>query len=122
MVIHRGAEVQSNAVICRSVFQSVTEIGEETKIGPLAYVAHGVKIGTRCRIASSARICGSSIIGNDVSVGPNAVISNRLHVGDGARISLGSVVVSDVAPGQTVTGNFAIDHARFLSFYKGMLK
>lgn len=122
VVIQRGVEIQSNSVICRSVFQNATAIGEETKIGTMVYVAHAVRIGARCRLASSARISGSSKIGDGVFIGPNAVVSNRIVVGDGARISLGSVVVSNVPAGQTVTGNFAVEHKRFLSFFRGLLK
>jgi UDP-3-O-[3-hydroxymyristoyl] glucosamine N-acyltransferase len=113
--LDRGVEVQANAVVCRSVFHDPTQVGAGTILGPLAYVAHGARIGERCRIAASARVSGSARIGSDVFVGPGAVVSNRVAIGDGARVSIGSVVVRNVQPHQTVTGNFALDHERFLS-------
>lgn len=117
-----GAQVLSNAVICRSVFTSPTEIGARTVIGPLAYVAHGVRTGSDCRLAASARVAGSAILGNGVYVGPNAVVSNDVRVDDGARISIGAIVVKDVPPGQTVTGYFAVEHNRFLSAWRRLTR
>jgi UDP-3-O-[3-hydroxymyristoyl] glucosamine N-acyltransferase len=117
----RGVEVGANAVVCRSVFAEPTEIREATILGPLVYVAHDVTIGPRCRLAASARIAGSARLGEEVYVGPGAVVSNTVSVGDGARVSLGSVVVRDVPAGQTVTGNFALEHGRFLAAWKRQL-
>jgi UDP-3-O-[3-hydroxymyristoyl] glucosamine N-acyltransferase len=117
--LSRGVEVQANAVVCRAVFHQATQVGEETILGPLVYVAHGVRIGARSRIAASARIAGSARLGREVFVGPNAVVSNRVAVGDGARVSLGSVVVRDVPAGETVTGNFAVPHEQFLLAWGG---
>lgn len=120
--IDRQAEIGANSVVCRSVFSSPTEIGEASAIGPLVYIAHGVKLGKGCRIAASARVCGSSTVGAGVFIGPNAVVSNQIQIGDGARVSIGSVVVRDVAPGQTVTGHFAIEHSRFMEIWKRLFR
>jgi UDP-3-O-[3-hydroxymyristoyl] glucosamine N-acyltransferase len=109
-----SVEIGTNAVVCRAVFSGATEIGESTILGPLVYVAHHVRIGDRCRIAGGARIAGSARLGREVYVGPGAVVSDGVAVGDGARVSLGSVVVRDVPAGHTVTGNFAVEHERFL--------
>lgn len=122
VTIGRGAQVGANSVVCRSVFSTRTTIGDQTILGPLVYIAHGVRTGSRCRIAASARICGSSTIGNDVFVGPNAVVSNQINVGDGARVSIGSVVVRDVPSGETVTGHFAVEHRHFMRTWKGLFK
>jgi UDP-3-O-[3-hydroxymyristoyl] glucosamine N-acyltransferase len=67
-------------------------------------------------------VLGSARIGDDVWIGPNATISNQVQIGDGAAVSLGSVVVRDVRSGQRVSGNFAVDHRRFLSAFRGMLR
>jgi UDP-3-O-[3-hydroxymyristoyl] glucosamine N-acyltransferase len=120
--VGKGVEIGANSVICRSVFNNPTQIGDGTLIGPLVYVAHGVTVGRRCRIAASARICGSSTIGDGVTVGPNAVISNLVQVGDGATISIGSVVVRNVGAGQKVTGHFAVDHQQFIETWGRLFK
>jgi UDP-3-O-[3-hydroxymyristoyl] glucosamine N-acyltransferase len=118
----RRVEVGANSVVCRSVFRAATEIGEESILGPLVYVAHGVRIGSRCRLAASARVAGSALIGDEVFIGPGAVVSNRIVVGDRARVSLGSVVVRNVPSGRTVTGNFAVEHDRFLAVSRRLLE
>ena len=120
--VGKGVEIGSNSVICRSVFSNPTGIGDGTLIGPLVYVAHGVTLGRRCRIAASARICGSSVLGDGVTVGPNAVISNLVHVGDDATVSIGSVVVRNVGAGQRVTGHFAVEHQQFIETWGRLFK
>jgi UDP-3-O-[3-hydroxymyristoyl] glucosamine N-acyltransferase len=105
-------------VVDRALFGGFTEIGDDTVVDNLVQVAHGVSIGRRCRIVACAAVGGSSIIGNDVWIGPNAIISSAIRIGDGARVSLGSVVIRDVPPGGRVSGNFAIDHERFMKLFK----
>lgn len=110
-------QILANCTIVRATFGGgATTIGQETIVNAQSYIAHHVSIGKRCLIAAGAVIAGSVQIGDDVWVGPNAVISNGVHIGNGAAVTLGAVVVRDVAPGERVSGNFAIPHRRFLSF------
>ncbi len=120
-VLHAGGvrigdnvEILSNSVLCRSVFGGYTEVGKDTKIDNMVYIAHNAIIGERCFIIGNAMIAGSVTIGNDVWIGPGALISNQLTIGDGACITMGSVVTRSVDAGQRVTGNFAISHDKFL--------
>lgn len=110
-----AVEVQANTAICRSLFGGYTELGSDTKVDNLVHIAHNARIGRRCLIVAHAMIGGSATIGDDVWVGPGVCISNGVTVGDGASLTIGSVVTRDVLPGQRVTGNFAVDHERFLS-------
>jgi UDP-3-O-[3-hydroxymyristoyl] glucosamine N-acyltransferase len=116
--IHDRVEVQANSAISRSVFHEYTELGEDTKLDNLVHIAHNSKIGARCLLAANAMVAGSVTIGDDVWIGPGASISNEITIGDGARITIGSVVTRDVAPGQSVSGNFAIEHDKFIAFLK----
>ncbi len=115
-------EIQANSAISRAVFGGYTEIGEDTKLDNLVHIAHNVSIGRRCLIAASAMIAGSVVIGDDVWIGPSASISNGVTIGTGASVTLGSVVMRDVAPGQKVTGNFAVEHQVFLRHLKQMIR
>jgi UDP-3-O-[3-hydroxymyristoyl] glucosamine N-acyltransferase len=65
-------------------------------------------------VAAGAIILGSTVVGNDVWVGPGAIVSNELDIGDKAFITLGAVVTRDVGVGEKVSGNFAVPHDRFL--------
>jgi len=109
-------QILSNCTIVRATFGGATTIGRETIVNAQSYVAHNVRIGKRCRIAAGVIIAGSAQIGDDVWIGPNAVISNSVRIGDGASVTLGAVVIRDVAPGERVSGHFAISHRRFLEF------
>jgi len=45
------------------------------------------------------------VIGDDVEIGCNSVVIGRITIGNRAKIGAGSVVLHDVAPGDTVAGN-----------------
>jgi UDP-3-O-[3-hydroxymyristoyl] glucosamine N-acyltransferase len=113
-------EILSNCSVAKGTFGSFTTIGRETKINACTYIAHNVVIGDRCQIAASAVVAGSVRLGNDVWVGPNSTISNGVTIGDGAKVSLGAVVTRDVAPRTRVSGNFAVDHDKFLGFLRSI--
>ena len=112
--IGRGAEVQTNSEVARSLFGGYTEIGEGTRIDKLVHIGHNVSVGAHCVINVGTTISGSTRIGDRVHIGPRCAISNGLYIGDEARITIGSVVTLDVPPGAHMTGNFAIPHGRFL--------
>ncbi len=116
--IDDSVEIQANCTISKSVFRSDTVVGKDTKLDNLVHVAHNVVIGERCRLAAGVIIAGSVTIGNDVWVGPNATISSEIVIEDDAQISLGAVVTKNILNGQKVTGNFAIEHSKFISFLK----
>ena len=116
-------DVFPNSVVVRGVLpDEVTDIGDYVKIDTLCHIAHGVHIGARSFIASGSVIAGNCRLGQNVWVGVNATISNRIQIGDNARVSLGSVVTKDVPAGQTVSGNFAMEHQTFLRNLKRSLQ
>jgi len=118
--LHRRAEVQSCACVDKAIFSGCTEIGEDTKIDNLVQVAHHVKLGKRNRVAAGAMIGGSVETGDDIWIGPMVSISHMLHVSDRARLIMGAVVTQDVAAGARLSGNFAIDHEKFIAFVKSI--
>ncbi len=118
VILHNGVEIQGNTVVDKAVFDEFTELGENTKVDNLVHIAHNVHVGKNCLIAALAAIAGSVTIGNDVWIGPCASIIPEIKIGNGAFISIGAVVTKDVAPGQRVTGNFAIDHDKFITFIR----
>jgi len=117
--IGRGVDIHANSCVDRGLFGETT-VGDNTTIDDLVYVAHEVTIGRRCLIGAHAVINGSTVVGDDAWVGPGAVLSNGVTLGAGANVTLGAVVTRDVSAGSRVTGNFAIDHERFLAFIRSM--
>ena len=120
VLIHDRVEIQSNTVVDRAVFGGFTEIGEDVKIDNLVHVAHNVHIGKGSRVVALAMLGGSVTIGEEVWIGPGASISNGITIGNRAQVTIGSVVTKDVNQDQRVTGNFAIDHKKFIEFLKNI--
>ncbi|AZP73112.1 UDP-3-O-(3-hydroxymyristoyl) glucosamine N-acyltransferase [Pseudomonas poae] len=122
VVIGEYAEVGPNCTVVKGFSYRNTIIGRDTKLDGLVHYAHGVQSGERCLIAASAMLAGNVTLGHDVWVGPGSAISNRLSLGDKAFVTIGAVVVRDVAAGEKVTGNFAIPHLKFIKNLMRSLK
>lgn len=118
--IRRGAEVRANSCVDRALFGGETEIGEDCTLDHLVYIAHDVVLEREVRIGAGAVVNGSVRIGAASWVGPNATIANGLTLGARSQVSLGSVVTRDVVEGTRVSGNFAVEHARFLEWLRSM--
>ncbi len=122
VVIGDRVEIFSLSHIAKGILPTdVTYIGEDVKIDALVQIGHGTVIRERTLVAEGAVIAGNVFIGEDSWVGINATVSNRIHIGRGSRVSLGSVVTRDVPDGQTVTGNFAIEHTHFIRNLKELI-
>lgn len=114
VVIGDRVDIQANCSVAKSVFHTPTHIEDDVKIGHLGFVSHGVVLGKSSRMGANVTISGSTTVGTDVWLGPGSQVSNGLSLGDGCFISIGAVVVSNVKKGERVSGNFAMDHTRFL--------
>ena len=121
VIIHNNVEIGSNSHVAKGFSYRPTIIGESTKLDAFVHYAHGVQCGKECLIVAHAMIGGNVDIGNNVWIGPSAVITNRIILEDNCFITLGSVVTRSVKQGETVTGNFAIPHQKFLKNFKRSL-
>lgn len=121
VIIENNVEVQYNACIDKALYPwDNTIIGEYSKLDNLVHIEHGVKVGKRCLIASRSTFGGRTIIGDDSWVGLGSVISNGLKLGNKVSISLGSVVTKNLSDGEKVSGNFAINHDKFIDFIRNI--
>jgi len=100
----------------------VTRIGTYAKLDNNVVIGHGSSVGARTLIAGLSVVSGNVNIGDDAFLGVGVAISNRIVIGDRARISLGSVVTRNVPADETVTGNFAIPHQRFMKNLKESIR
>lgn len=110
----RGVQIMSGSVVTRAAFGGATRLDDRTVLDANVVVSHDARVGQDVRVGGGAWIGGRVAIGDRASLGPGCVISNGLKVGADAKVSMGAVVTRDVADGAHVTGNFAIDHQRFL--------
>lgn len=111
--IHDHAILMTNSVVVRSVHDTdVTEVGDSALIGLAAIVGHEAKVGARAVVSNQCVIARKSIVGADAFIGTQSMIKENLRIGEGAKVMAGSIVISDVPAGATVSGNFASDHRR----------
>lgn len=116
--IKSNVEIGANSTISRGFSYRNTLIAENNKIDAQTYIAHGTQIGNGNIICAGARIMGHVSIGDNGFIGPGSVISSRLKIGNNVKVSLGAVVTKNINDGQHVTGNFAIEHEKFLTTLK----
>ena len=120
VIIGNHVEVQHNCCIDRGVLGGSTILKDYVKIDNFVHIAHDCVIGERTMITAGVKFGGRTKVGKDSWLGINSTISNGLVIGDNVTISLGSVVTRNVESGATVSGNFAIDHAKFIQFIKSI--
>lgn len=95
-----------------------TQVGDNCYIGRGVDIAHGSKLGSNTNIGMNVTICGYTNIGCNVRIGPSAVISNRIKIDNNSVVTLGSVVTRNIKCGEIVSGNFAVNHNKFINFIK----
>lgn len=120
-VIGDNVEIQQLTCVDRAVFPwDATVIGDETKVDNLIHIPHAAKLGKRNTVTAGVIIGGNTAIGEDCWIGLNSVIRNCITVGSGVTISMGSVVTRDVGANEHITGNFAIDHKKYIEHIKNI--
>ena len=108
-------EILANSTVARASFGGATTIGEETVADNFVYIAHDCQIGRRVQICARATLLGRVEVEDGAYIGPAATIVNGARIGAGGKVTMGSTVTRDVAPGTVVTGNFAVPHETFLA-------
>jgi UDP-3-O-[3-hydroxymyristoyl] glucosamine N-acyltransferase len=103
VLIGDRVEVGANSTIDRGALGD-TVIGAGTKIDNLVQIAHNVRLGRDCLIASQVGIAGSTIVGDRVMFGGQAGIADHLTIGDDARIAARAGLMRDVPAGETWGG------------------
>ncbi|WP_294666688.1 DapH/DapD/GlmU-related protein [uncultured Fusobacterium sp.] len=121
VILDENTEIQSGTIIERGVFSS-TYVGKNVKIDNLIHIGHDVKIGNNTFIIAGTVVGGRTRIGKNCYLSINSSIRNGLKIGNDVTVNMGAVVTKDVNDNETVTGNFAIPHDKFLKFLKYIFK
>ena len=111
-----GDDVEIGACTCidRSKFGN-TVVGRGTKIDNLVQIAHNVRIGEHCVLASQVGISGSVRIGNGCIFGGRSGAADNLTIGNGVRLAGGlAVATHDIPEGMAVSGFPAQEHRKEL--------
>jgi UDP-3-O-[3-hydroxymyristoyl] glucosamine N-acyltransferase len=122
VVLEDGVQIGANCTIDKGFRARPTFIAAGTAIDNLVHVAHAVRIGPGTLVTAGTILAGSVTIGPNSWISVNASVAPGLTLGERAFVSIGSVVTRDVAPGEQVTGNFAVPHRTFLRVLRSNLK
>lgn len=123
VVIGKEVELLPNTCVNKALYPwDDTVIGDGCKIDMMVQISHGVKVGEGTMIVGLTGIGGRTQIGKNCWIGYGCTVRNGIRIGDNARVNMGAVVSRDVADGQAVSGNFAIEHGRFMKNLKESIK
>jgi UDP-3-O-[3-hydroxymyristoyl] glucosamine N-acyltransferase len=118
--VGEGVVFLASVTISRSSFPVMTQIGDFCSFDNQVHVAHDCVLGKNVKMTACSMLSGRVELGDNAYIGPNATISNGVTIGRNARISLGSVVASDIPDNAHVSGNFAMDHKTFLRAFRNL--
>lgn len=119
-VIRDNVEIQHNCCVDRGVLGGDTILSEYVKLDNFIHIAHDDIIGERTLITAGVKLAGRVTIGEDCWIGVNATVSNGISIGNNCKVTLGAVLTRSVPDNSTVSGNFAIDHSKFINFIKSI--
>ena len=104
--IANGVRVAPGALINAGVAIAYdTLIEEHTTVNLNATIGHDCVVGRFSTISPGTNIGGRVRLGEGCDIGLNAAVGKGLQIGEWSSIGPGTVVIKDVAPGQSVFGN-----------------
>lgn len=104
VIIHDHVEIGANCQVARGALSN-TIIGNGVKINGLTFIAHNCILGKNVLITGHSMLAGSVKVEENATIYSHSIVRQQKTIGKGAVIGMGSVVISDVPPGETWVGN-----------------
>lgn len=111
-VVHPAAAISPYAelgigsvVFANAVINAGAVVAPGAIINTGAVTEHDCRLGDCVHVSPNATLAGGVSLGRRVWVGASACVKQLVCIGDEAVIGMGSVVIRDIAAGQTVAGN-----------------
>ena len=122
-VIGNNVVLHSNVAVPKAVFPYENTIIEDgTKVDTLTLISHGSHIGENCIITAGTVTAGRVTVGDDCFLGPGTTVAHNLSIGNSSVTGIGSVVTKSLEDNSVVSGNFAIEHQKFIKHIKEISK
>ena len=120
-VLEDDVEIGANTCVDRGSIDD-TIIGAGTKIDNLCQIAHNVRIGRGCFLASQVGIAGSARLEDGVQMGGQAGLQGHVTVGAGATLGGQAGVLGDVPAREFWSGYPARPHREQLRSHAAMAR
>ncbi len=117
VILEENVELLGNNSIERGIYRD-TVIKENTKISYGSVIEHDVEIGKNTLICANVTITGRVKAGDNCYFGPGSVIRNGLEIESNGRANMGAIVTKNIKESEHVSGNFAVEHKKYLEFIK----
>lgn len=117
VILEENVELLGNNSIERGIYRD-TIIKENTKISYGSVIEHDVEIGKNTLICANVTITGRVKVGDNCYFGPGSIIRNGLEIENNGRANMGAVVTKNIKENEHVSGNFAVEHKKYLEFIK----
>lgn len=117
VILEENVELLGNNSIERGIYRD-TVIKENTKISYGSVIEHDVEIGKNSLICANVTITGRVKAGDNCYFGPGSIIRNGLEIENNGRANMGAVVTKNIKENEHVSGNFAVEHKKYLKFIK----
>jgi UDP-N-acetylglucosamine acyltransferase len=88
----------------------VTRVGSDNWIMAYVHIAHDCVIGDRTIMANNAQLAGHVPVGDDAILGGFTVVHQFCRIGAHSITALGTIVLQDIPPYVTASGNPAQPH------------
>ena len=121
VIIGKNVNIQYNTCVDKAVYPwDNTVVGDYCKLDNLIHVAHAAKIRENVMIVALSGIGGRTEIKENTWIGFSSTLTNGIIVGKDSRVNIGAVVTKPVKDKESVSGNFAIDHTKFIQHIKSI--
>lgn len=113
VVIKDDVEIGANSCVDRATL-GTTVIEKGVKLDNHVHIGHNCKIGENTLIVAQVGLAGSVETGKDCAFGGQAGVIDQIRIGDRVRVMVKSAVTKDIDSDQTISGNPAMDHRRWM--------
>lgn len=120
IVLGNNVELHTGVTIEKGVLGGSTIIGENTKIDNNCLIGHDSVIGQDVIIAAGTTLAGGVELGNRCFLGVGVTIAPFVKCGEDVTLSAGAVATKSIPSGIHASGNFAINHEKYVSFIKSI--
>lgn len=107
VIIGNDVEIQSNTTVARPGL-GYTRIEHGAKIDCLCHIGHNARIEHNAMVAACTEIGANVVVGDSAWIGPNTCSLEDVTFGTNSFTGIGSVVLTNVPPGETVVGSPAM--------------